>query len=38
VAAKMELFCSRDLKLCGAIGPCNSLKKTGPIVSEVEIG
>ncbi len=29
---------SRDYKVSGAIGPCTSLKRAGPSVSETEIG
>eukprot|EP00828_Plagiopyla_frontata_P032649 TRINITY_DN4251_c0_g1_i1.p1 TRINITY_DN4251_c0_g1~~TRINITY_DN4251_c0_g1_i1.p1 ORF type:complete len:484 (+),score=73.58 TRINITY_DN4251_c0_g1_i1:179-1630(+) len=35
---RTDLFLSKELKVCGAIGPCTSLKKSSPIVSEVEIG
>ncbi len=38
-AANMEvLTSSREFKINGAIGPCSSLKKDGPCVSEVELG
>lgn len=37
-AARLECFVSKDLKICGAIGNCTSLKKGGPSVSEIEIG
>lgn len=36
--AQMEVFVSKELKLSGAIGPCVSLKKTGPMVSDQVIG
>ena len=36
--ARLDYYCSKDLKVCGAIGPCTSLKKGTPIVSETEIG
>ena len=32
------MFLSKELKISGAIGPCVSLKKKGPMVSEIEIG
>ena len=32
------MFTTKDIKISGAIGPCVSLKKTGPMVSETEIG
>jgi protein transport protein SEC23 len=34
----MEVIVSRDYKVSGAIGPCTSLKRAGPSVSETEIG
>lgn len=37
-AAKIDLFVSKELKINGALGNITSLKKTGPMVSEVEIG
>mmetsp|Transcript_56435 Transcript_56435/g.85339 ORF Transcript_56435/g.85339 Transcript_56435/m.85339 type:complete len:109 (-) Transcript_56435:327-653(-) len=37
-AAKIDVLVSKDLKVCGAIGPCTSLKKGGPMVGELEIG
>ena len=37
-AGKIEMFLSKDVKVQGAIGPCVSLKKGGPMVSEVETG
>jgi len=36
--AQMDVICSRDFKISGAIGSCASLKKAGPCVSENEIG
>lgn len=36
--AKLEIIVSKDLKISGIIGPATSLKKTGPMVGEVEIG
>ena len=33
-----SIHCSKDLKVSGCIGPCISLKKGGPQVSETEIG
>ena len=36
--AKLEVLCSRDVRVCGAIGPCSGLGKKGPAVSETEIG
>ena len=35
---KTDIFLSKELKACGGIGPCTSLKKSSPSVSEVEIG
>jgi protein transport protein SEC23 len=37
-AATLECLTSRDYKISGAIGPCSSLRKTSPSVSETEIG
>uniref|UniRef100_A0A7S2W7G0 Protein transport protein SEC23 n=1 Tax=Rhizochromulina marina TaxID=1034831 RepID=A0A7S2W7G0_9STRA len=37
-AATLEVTTSREFKIAGAIGPCSSLKKTGPNVAETEIG
>jgi protein transport protein SEC23 len=34
----IEVLCSREFKLAGAIGPCASLKKAGQSVAETEIG
>ena len=36
--ANIEVIASRELKISGAIGPCASMKKGGPTVSETEIG
>lgn len=36
--AEMEVLCSKDLKLCGIIGPCVSAKRKTPTASETEIG
>jgi len=35
---QIEVLHSREFKIAGAIGPCASLKKAGPTVSETEIG
>lgn len=35
---QIEVLHSREFKISGAIGPCASLKKTGPTVSEAEVG
>ncbi len=35
---QIEVIHSRELKIAGAIGPCASAKKTGPCVSENEVG
>lgn len=35
---QIEVIHSREFKIAGAIGPCASLKKTGPGVSENEVG
>lgn len=37
-SASIEVLHSREFKISGAIGPCASLKKTGPTVSETEVG
>jgi len=37
-SGQIEVLHSREFKISGAIGPCASLKKTGPSVSEHEIG
>lgn len=34
----LEVFCSREFKVSGAIGPVTSLNKRGPNVSDLEIG
>ncbi len=36
--AQVELIHSREFKVAGALGPCASLKKTGPSVADNEIG
>jgi len=36
--ARLEVFCSRDFKCCGAVGGLSSLGKKGPCVAETEIG
>ena len=35
---QIEVLNSREFKIAGAIGPCASLKKMGPSVSENEMG
>ena len=35
---QIEVLHSREFKIAGAIGPCASLKKMGPTVSENEVG
>ena len=35
---QIEVIHSREFKIAGAIGPCASLKKAGPTVSENEVG
>mmetsp|Transcript_28195 Transcript_28195/g.63859 ORF Transcript_28195/g.63859 Transcript_28195/m.63859 type:complete len:770 (-) Transcript_28195:276-2585(-) len=35
---QIEVIHSREFKIAGAIGPCASLKKGGPCVSETEVG
>lgn len=37
MAARVEIWVSKELKVQGAIGPCVSLKKAGPMVSETEV-
>ena len=37
-AATLEVLCSREFKVSGAIGPCSSMRKAGPQVGETEIG
>ena len=34
VAAKVEIWVSKEVKVQGAIGSCVSLKKNGPMVSD----
>jgi protein transport protein SEC23 len=34
----LEIFCSREFKVSGAIGPVTSLNKHGPNVSDLEVG
>lgn len=36
--ATLEVVASREYKISGAIGPCTSLKRAGPSVSDLEIG
>ena len=36
--ATLEVKCSRELKVSGAIGACVSANKKDPCISEVEIG
>ncbi|PWA50579.1 sec23/Sec24 protein transport family protein [Artemisia annua] len=36
--ATIEIITTKDVKICGAIGPCVSLKKKNGSVSEMEIG
>mmetsp|Transcript_27066 Transcript_27066/g.76315 ORF Transcript_27066/g.76315 Transcript_27066/m.76315 type:complete len:757 (+) Transcript_27066:155-2425(+) len=36
--AQMEVMCSRENKVCGAIGPVASLGRQSPCVSELEMG
>jgi len=35
---ELTLHMSKDVRISGAIGPCTSLKKTSPLVSDTEIG
>jgi len=37
-AASLEVLCSREFKIAGAIGPCSSLKKKNASVADAEIG
>ena len=37
-AGKLEVLVSRELKVQGAVGPCISQKKTGPMVAETPVG
>eukprot|EP00249_Psilotum_nudum_P008068 c21021_g1_i1 orf=336-2687(+) len=34
----LEVITTQDVKLCGAIGPCSSLKKRATFISENEVG
>ncbi|KAM3130641.1 hypothetical protein pb186bvf_017233 [Paramecium bursaria] len=36
--SRIDMFASKDIKIQGAIGPCISLKKQGPMASEQIIG
>lgn len=36
--ASLEVFCSREFKVAGAIGPVTSFQKHGPNVADLEIG
>lgn len=36
--AQVEIKCSRELKICGIIGPCISLNRRNPSVADTEIG
>eukprot|EP00918_Siedleckia_nematoides_P101342 GHVU01221422.1.p2 GENE.GHVU01221422.1~~GHVU01221422.1.p2 ORF type:complete len:135 (+),score=36.19 GHVU01221422.1:1-405(+) len=36
--ARMEVLCSKDFKVCGAIGACTSANKRGPQVSDSVVG
>ncbi|CDJ28993.1 protein transport protein Sec23, putative [Eimeria mitis] len=36
--AKMEVLCSKEFKVCGAIGPCTSTGKKGAQVSDLTVG
>jgi protein transport protein SEC23 len=36
--ATIEVIVPRDIKICGALGPCASMRKAGPTVSETETG
>ena len=38
LSGTLEVICSPEIKIKGAIGPCASLGKKGPNVSEVEMG
>eukprot|EP00301_Raphidiophrys_heterophryoidea_P013524 c20965_g1_i1.p1 GENE.c20965_g1_i1~~c20965_g1_i1.p1 ORF type:complete len:756 (-),score=160.48 c20965_g1_i1:356-2623(-) len=37
-AASLRVLVSREVKICGAIGPCTTTQKAHPSVSETEIG
>ena len=36
--AVMEVFTTREIKVCGAIGPLASMDQKSPAISETEIG
>lgn len=36
--ATIEIVTTRDVKICGALGPCVSLRKKNNLVSEAEVG
>lgn len=36
--ASLEVKCSPELKICGAVGPCVTLNRKGPSVADNEIG
>ncbi|CDJ49681.1 protein transport protein Sec23, putative [Eimeria brunetti] len=36
--AKIEVLCSKEFKVCGAIGPCTSTGKKGAQVSDLTVG
>jgi protein transport protein SEC23 len=38
LSGTLEVVCSPEIKIKGAIGPCASLNKKSPSVSEVELG
>lgn len=37
-SASIEIAASREFKVCGALGPCESLRKASPAVSETDVG
>ncbi|CAM6090033.1 unnamed protein product [Calypogeia fissa] len=37
-SASLEVITTREIKVCGAIGPCSSLDKKTPAVSDSELG
>lgn len=37
-AAKVEVLCSKEIKICGAIGPCTATGKKGVQVSDTPVG
>lgn len=37
-AGTLEVLTTREARVCGAIGPCSSLRRGSPCVSETEIG